>query len=147
MSGHIARRINSGATRNIVVRFVKPDISSESIRQDLEHIDRLEVVGITHNDGHAFISLNGVTAAVTAKTCMASRKKYKGARIEFYPDECDQPLPSISKKQPKRPQPTKAATVSRMNRFALLLDEGEEEFENAHLGAVRRNVSAGEVGL
>ena len=78
---------------------------------------------------------------------MSSRLKYKGSRIEFYPDECDQPLPPIVKKHVKRPSPKKAATVSRMNRFALLLEEGSEEFEEAHMGAGRRNASAGDLGL
>lgn len=142
MAGHIARRVRSGATRNIVVRFVKPDITAETIREHLGHIHRLEVVDINHRDGHAFISLNGITAAVTAKNCMSSRFKYKGSRIEFYPDECDQLLPPSVKKQHKRPSPKNAVTVSRMNRFALLLEEGSEDFEEAHLGVGRRNLSA-----
>ncbi len=78
---------------------------------------------------------------------MSSRLKYKGSRIEFYPDECNQPLPPVVKKHYVRPAPKKAATVSRMNRFALLLEDGSEEFEEAHMGGARRNASAGDVGL
>ena len=149
MHGHIARRIQSGATRNLVVRFIKPSVTAESIREDLQHIHQLEAVDVTLKDGHAFISTNGVKWAVTAKTCMTSRLKYKGHRIDFYPDECDQPLPPIVKKQQHRrtSSPNKAATISHMNRFALLLEEGEDNFDEVHIGVVRRNVSAGEAGL
>jgi hypothetical protein len=147
MPGHIARRVHNGATRNLVIRFVKPALTAESIREDLEHIHQLEVVDIAFEEGHAFISLNGINRAVTARTCMSSRLKYKGSRIEFFPDECEEPLPGIVKKQCKRPSPNKAATVSHMNRFALLLEESDDEFEEAHTGEMRRNVSAGDAGL
>ena len=147
MQAHTARRIhNNGATRNLVVRFPPPDTTPESIKEDLEHIDRLEIVSCEMKNGHAFISTNGVHHAVTAKTCMQSRRKYKHGRIDFYADECDQPLPDIVKKPYNKrehsPSKRKSNTISHMNRFALLNDADDEEFEDAHRAAVRRNVSA-----
>jgi hypothetical protein len=146
MQGHIARRIRNGATRNLVVRFVKADMTAESIRDDLEHIHRLVVVDVKIEGCHAFISTNGINWAVTAKTCMTSRLKYKGTKIDFLPDECNQPLPPVIKKQPKRASPNKFATISNMNRFAVLLEDSEDELEEALIGA-KRNVSAGDAGF
>lgn len=121
-------------------------MTSQSIREDLEHIHNLDVVDVTLRDGHAFISTNGISWAVTARTCMSSRLKYKRTKIEFFPDECDKPLPPVTKRQPKPTSaPTnKAATISHMNRFALLGQEGEEQFEEVHTtnGAFNRSVSA-----
>src|SRR6266852_3194342 len=85
LPGHIARRISyDGVTRNLVIRFPKPDMNVESIKEDLDHIHRLEVVNITFdNAGHAFVSLNSVYQALIARSCMSSRLKYKGTtRIE-----------------------------------------------------------------
>ena len=147
MHGQIARRIQHGATRNLVVRFVKPTITAKSILEDLEHIHLLEVVDVTLKDGHAFISTNGINWAVTAKTCMCSRLKYRGQRIEFFPDECEQPLPSIVKKQQQKRESSvnRPASISHLNRFALLLEEGEEGFEEAHIEAQPHHTFTGDV--
>ena len=150
MPGHIARRVyNNNATRNLVIRFPNSDTTLESICDDLEHIHNLEVVSCEMKNGHAFFSTNGIGHAVTARTCMQSRLKYKSTRIEFYPDECDQPLPEIVRKPYKRdmsPNKTKYNTISHVNRFALLVDGEEDDFafEEAHQAAARRNVSAGD---
>lgn len=121
-------------------------MTSKTIREDLKHIHNLDVVDITMSNGHAFVSINGVSWAATAKSCMRSRLEYKGTKIEFYPDECAQPLPPLVRepRQTISVKSEKVAIVSDMNRFALLVDEGEEEFEAVHMaaGAARRNVSA-----
>ena len=68
---------------------------------------------------------------------MMSRAAYKGMRIEWYPDECAQPLPKIqhiSKKENLAPPPAKKANAM-MNRFQMLnmddndTEEGSEEGE------------------
>ncbi|KAL2044630.1 hypothetical protein ABVK25_012300 [Lepraria finkii] len=78
MAGHIARRIQNGATRNLAVRFVKPSMTPDTIQEDLDHIHNLDVVDIVTANGHAYISTNGVGWAVTAKTCLASRFEVQG---------------------------------------------------------------------
>ena len=117
----------------------------DSIRDDLEHIHRLEIVDLKIKDGHAWISTNGVNWAVVASTCMQSRLKYKASKIEFYPDDCDQPLPTIVKKQYKRRgnSPKKFATIPHANRFAPL-NGGMDEEDDAHTDAARRTVSSGD---
>lgn len=129
MSGHIQRQIyNNGATRNIVIRFAKKDMTPETVREDLEHIHRLEVVDIFTTENHIFISTNSIQHAITARHCMQSRLKYKGSRIEFFEDECDQVLPAVVKKAPQtgfEPQ-KRPATVAMANRFALLFEEDDE---------------------
>jgi hypothetical protein len=128
LQGHLARQIYSnGATRNLVIRFAKPDMTEESIREDLDHIHQLEIVSIRFEFGHAWVSLNSVQQAVTARSCMGSRFKYKGTRIQFYPDECAEPLPPYVRRQPQ-PQPalsSKKSGYSFNNRFATLTVDDE----------------------
>ena len=57
-----------------------------------------------------------------------SRATYKGMRIEWYPDECAQPLPKMQfapkrenvQQLPKKPQPM-------VNRFQMLNMDGTED--------------------
>ncbi len=59
---------------------------------------------------------------------MMSRATYKGMRIEWYPDECAQPLPKMqlapkkenAQQPPKNPQPM-------VNRFQMLNIDGTED--------------------
>ncbi len=58
---------------------------------------------------------------------MMSRVTYKGMRIEWYPDECAQPLPKtqhVPKKQDRAPPPSKRASAL-MNRFQMLNLDGD----------------------
>lgn len=141
LPGYIQRQVyHNGATRNIVIRFAKQDMTEDTIRDDLEHIYRLEVVDIVKANNHYFISTNGIQWAITARHCMQSRLKYKDTRIEFFEDECDQILPLSEKKVLKQCQETskRPAAVSMANRFALLLDH-EDTPPNEH---VKRSISA-----
>lgn len=125
MPGHVARKVQSGATRNLVVRFANANITAETIREDLEHIHNLNVVDVTLRDGHAFISTNGINWAITAKACMSSRLKYKGTKIAFFHDECDEPLPLPKRQALPLVAMKKTVPNSHVNRFALLLEAGE----------------------
>lgn len=67
---------------------------------------------------------------------MMSRLPYKGMKIEYYPDECAEPLPKIQRTPRERqPQPVKKLNPA-ANRFQMLNidgadddtgDEGEDE--------------------
>ena len=57
-----------------------------------------------------------------------SRGAYKGMRIEWYPDECSQPLPKsqpVPKKEKIAPRPK--TVTSAMNRFQMLNMDGTED--------------------
>lgn len=127
LTGGIARRIfTDNASRNLVIRFPKPEITEQLIRDDLDHVHLLEVVSVQFRDGHAWISLNGISLAITARSCMMHRLRYKGSRIEFWPDDCAEPLPPVNKKSLPLPSPKKhksKASLSSVNRFNVLLDE------------------------
>lgn len=144
--GYLQRQVYTrGATRNIVIRFAKKDMTPDSIREDLEHIHRLEVVDIVSTDNHIFISTSGIQWAVSARYCMQSRLKYKGTRIEFFEDECDQVLPAAEKKVFRKKDTTsnkRPATVSMANRFALLF-KSENEYPEQKVA--KRSISDGEV--
>jgi hypothetical protein len=92
---YVRGKIIAGATRNIVIHNVSPKITEALIRQDLEHIHNLVVVSVRFRQGNAYISTNSVHNALFARSCMISRSTYKGRRIGFFADECDQPLPRV----------------------------------------------------
>lgn len=121
----LARCIDyDGATQNLVIRFPKPEVTEKIIREDLEHIYSLEIVDIHFRNGHAWISLNSVKHALTARSCMSSRLRYRGYRIEFWPDECAASLPTRKKTQPKkRSYAQRPASKTFSNRFMMLNDE------------------------
>ncbi|KAI1627760.1 hypothetical protein EDD37DRAFT_274729 [Exophiala viscosa] len=124
LTSSLANRITAfGASRNLVIRYVRRYVTAESIRDDLEHIHNLEVVKVHFSDGHAFISLNNIALAMTARNCMHSRQKYKGMRIDFHPDECAQPL--RVEKFPKHVL-VKEDGIPLSNRFDALLNDSDE---------------------
>lgn len=140
LSVSVGNKISSnGATRNLVIRRPKADTTSQSIRNDLEHIHNLEVVDISIINGEAWISLNSVKSALTARACMQSRSQYIHCVIEHYPDECKQPLSDVPKKAISKPKPPKATARNvASNRFQILaredsddVDDEEEEEEEA----------------
>ncbi|KAK8117454.1 uncharacterized protein PG998_005735 [Apiospora kogelbergensis] len=92
LAGHVAHKIVQGATRNMIIRRVDPNHTEESIRDDLEHIHHLIVIKIEFLGGSCHIKTNSVHNAMFARTCMMSRAKYKGSKIDWDVDECAQPL-------------------------------------------------------
>lgn len=117
-----------------------PSITEDLIRKDLDHIHNLLVISVTFKNGHVYIATNSVHNALFARSCMMSRRTYKGLKIGFSPDECARPLATIpmlpktmSKTMPNKsihPSPNKP--TSRPNRFHVLSfggSEGEPEDE------------------
>lgn len=126
LPGHVANKIGIGATRNLIIRNVHPNITEERLRDDLDHIHNLVVVDISFQNGDAYLQLNSIHNSLFARTCMMSRASYKGMRIEWYPDECSQPLPKVQyipKKENLAPPPKKANNM--MNRFQMLNMDGD----------------------
>ena len=120
---------HSGATRNVIIRGITPGITEKSIREHLDHIHNLVIVSISFENGDAYISLNSINNSLFARTCMMSRVTYKGMKIEWFADECCQPLPK-SQYAPKKenaapPQPKKLASA--MNRFQMLNMDGTDD--------------------
>ena len=132
MRGYIGNKISMyGATRNLVIRNAKADMTRQSICDDLEHIHHLKVVDINVIRDEAYISLNSVQNAISARSCMQSRLKYKACRIEHYPDECDQPLPDVPQKVIKKFDPIKdKARSPGSNRFQVLASDNSDESDN-----------------
>lgn len=136
----MANKIGIGATRNLIIRNVHPNITAERIREDLDHIHNLIVIDISFQNGNVHVSLNSVHNSLFSRTCMMSRAVYKGMRIEWYADECAQPLP-------KMPQPPKKENVAQpmkkvsttVNRFQMLnldgTEDGSEEEDEEPLSA------------
>ncbi|MCJ1472724.1 hypothetical protein MMC13_001373 [Lambiella insularis] len=128
LPGHVASKIHGGATRNLILRGIHPSITAERIREDLDHIHNLVVIDITFRQADAFISLNSVHNSLFARTCMMSRGAYKSARIEWYPDECAQSLPSCHYVVKKESVVQTAKTLNPMaNRFQMLNMDGTED--------------------
>jgi len=131
---HVSNKIAGGATRNLVVRGVAGKVTTDQIRDHLDHIHNLIVVDVYFKNGDAYISTNSIHNALFARTCMMSRTVYKGMRIEYYPDECAGPLPQPKKAHtPVTRMPMKPAPV--VNQYALLdtgSDDGSESEEELY---------------
>lgn len=121
--------VHSGATRNVIIRGITPSITEELIRHHLDHIHNIVVISVSFENGDAYISLNSINNSLFARTCMMSRVTYKGMKIEWYPDQCSQPLPKTQyapkKENAAPPQPKKVAST--MNRFQMLNMDGTED--------------------
>ncbi|PGH16652.1 hypothetical protein AJ80_05154 [Polytolypa hystricis UAMH7299] len=136
LPGHVSTKMANGASRNIVIRHVHPNIDEARIRDDLEHIHNLIVIGVTFDRGDAYISTNSVHNALFARTCMMSRLAYKGMKIEYYPDECAEPLPRAQPPRKKKISPPAKRLDSTINRFQMLnmdgTDDGSDDDELAN---------------
>ncbi len=129
LPGHVADKIANGATRNIAIRGGASKLNEQTIRDDMEHIHNLIILDISIKGADVYVSTNSVRNALFARTCMMSRRSYKGLRVEWYPDECAAPLP-----KPDLPsynhttQPKKMAPKANANLYAALLDmDGNDE--------------------
>ncbi|KAI4275417.1 MAG: hypothetical protein LQ337_003249 [Flavoplaca oasis] len=121
MPGHVASKIRIGATRNLIIRNVKPSITEERLREDLDHIHNLIIISISFIDGDVYLSLNSIHNALFARTCMMSRAMYRGMKIDWYPDECALPLPMIEHIMRKEMAPSPKPKSNPMaNRFQML---------------------------
>lgn len=143
MPDHVSAKLAHGATRNLVIRGAASKLSSAKIRDDMDHIHNLVVIDIAFRNEDVFMSLNSVHNALYARSCMMSRLPYKGSRIEFYPDECAEPITrtpmarkNISESprpRPKsRPNPQPNTKVgAKTNIYALLeMDSSEGSSED-----------------
>ncbi|KAI0127925.1 hypothetical protein BJ170DRAFT_683747 [Xylariales sp. AK1849] len=132
LPGHVAGKIGLGATRNLIIRRCDPDHTEDGVRDDLEHIHNLIVIKVEFIGGSCYIKTNSVHNAMFARTCMMSRVKYKGSKIEWDLDECEQPLEIAQKPSlPQRGASTKKPVVKVRNRFATLrLDDDDDESDD-----------------
>ena len=128
---HVASKIAGGGSRNLLIRNASPDVTEQRIRDDLEHIHNLVVVEFAFLNKDALVSLNSVHNALFARTCLMSRGRYKGLRIEFSPDECAQPLPSSPQQKKVTMKPAPKKTNNMVNRFQMLNMDGAEDGNNS----------------
>ncbi|EME41709.1 hypothetical protein DOTSEDRAFT_156730 [Dothistroma septosporum NZE10] len=121
LNEHIANKISTGATRNILIRnALGKGLTGERIRDDMEHIHGLVIIDVKYKNGNAWVSTNSIHNALFARTCMMSRTAYRGCKIEFYPDECDVPLPVRAKPPPADLQKPVKKDMPLSNRFDML---------------------------
>lgn len=129
VQGHIANQImNNGATRCLIIRGAAPKHTEKSMRDDMEHIHNAIVIRVDWEGGDARLEFNSVNCAMFAKTCMMSRAKYKGCKIEWGADPCDIDVPVKQNKAALAPTENKQRKASvPINRFACLnVDDGDE---------------------
>ncbi|KAI0486849.1 hypothetical protein F4859DRAFT_467160 [Xylaria cf. heliscus] len=134
LPGHVANKVAAGATRNLIIRRCGAHHTEASVREDLEHIHNLIVVGVEFVGGSCYIKTNSVHNAMFARTCMMSRAKYKGSKIEWDVDECDKPFEvsqkTSTKLPPQRVPPTKALFANTRNRFDMLRIDDDDNHES-----------------
>ncbi|WPH03052.1 Hypothetical protein R9X50_00592600 [Acrodontium crateriforme] len=122
LHGHVLNKSENGTSRNILIHnALDKGLTEERIREDMEHIHNLVLIDVTYRGSDAYVSTNSIHNALFARTCMMSRKTYKGCKIEFYRDECDAPLPmrqNIPNSTIMRQKPIRKTSLT--NRFDLL---------------------------
>lgn len=93
----------------------------------MDHIHNLVIVDISFQHGDAYLQLNSIHNSLFARTCMMSRATYKGMRIEWFPDDCSQPLATKRAfvKKENLATPVKKEPKSRLNRFQMLNIDGD----------------------
>lgn len=99
---------------------MRQGLTEERIRDDMEHIHALVIIEINFKSGDAYVSTNSVHNALFARTCMMSRTTYRGCKIEFFPDECDVPLPTRTQSGKPKPQEPIKRNIQLGNRFNML---------------------------
>ncbi|KAI1063157.1 hypothetical protein LB507_006014 [Fusarium sp. FIESC RH6] len=95
VKGQVAYHVVRGASRNFVIRKRDPNTTTQSLRDDLDHIHNLHVIGIEFDRDNCFVNTSSINAAIFARNCLLSRSEYKNSRIEWVADECAQPLESL----------------------------------------------------
>ncbi|TGJ82928.1 hypothetical protein E0Z10_g5860 [Xylaria hypoxylon] len=130
LPGHVANKVAAGATRNLIIRRCGASHTEESVREDLEHIHNLIVVKVEFVGGSCYIRTNSVHNAMFARTCMMSRAKYKGSKIEWDADECDQPFEVVQKTSLKPHPPAKTPVAGTRNRFDMLRLDDDDNNES-----------------
>jgi hypothetical protein len=138
----VRSKIANGASRNLAIYHVNPNITEGLIRRDMEHIHNLIVISVKFKHGNAYISTNSVHNALFARSCMMSRLTYKGMRIAFYPDECAAPLARVLS-GPKREAQASKKHAPLPNRFHLLSIDGSEDDENDEHGTRGTSLDGG----
>lgn len=73
-------------------------VDSGELREHMEHIHQFFIIDMTISGRDVYIYTNSVHNALFARTCMMSRKQYKGLKIEFFQDECAGDLPSVPRR-------------------------------------------------
>ncbi|PYI30150.1 hypothetical protein BP00DRAFT_426736 [Aspergillus indologenus CBS 114.80] len=128
---YVRNKIYNGASRNLVLYSVHPNVTEWVIRKDLEHIHNLIVISVKFNNGNAYISTNSVHNALFARSCMMSRFTYKGTRIGFYPDECAESQGKVPIGPRHGVQDASVGkSTSVLNRFHILSLDGADDDES-----------------
>ncbi|KAJ2984574.1 hypothetical protein NUW58_g5990 [Xylaria curta] len=134
LPGHVANKVAAGATRNLIIRRCGAHHTEDSVRDDLEHIHNLIVVKVEFVGGSCYIKTNSVNNAMFARTCMMSRAKYKGSKIEWDVDECEQPFEmvqkTLTKSLPQRVPSIKTHVTNTRNRFDMLRVDDDDNNES-----------------
>ncbi|KAI3398464.1 hypothetical protein diail_9145 [Diaporthe ilicicola] len=144
LPGHVASKIGIGATRNLIIRRCDPRFTEQGVRDDLEHIHNLVVIKVEFIGGSCYVKTNSVHNAMFAKTCMMSRAKYKGSKIDWDFDECNQPFAPTPQSKPRQHTPTNRNPSSGItNRFNLLnIDDDGDTLSSPEFGAAKKTMLA-----
>jgi len=143
----LAQKIEKGATRNLQIQNLHQGVTTERIVEDLEHIHNLFVVDIRlTKTNEAFVSLNSVSHALTARMCLISRVEYKNpTRITWYADECALPIPKVQTLYSStiRELPKRKLMNPLKNRFQALSFDSTNTSDSSESSSIKDSVFPG----
>ncbi|KAG6364849.1 hypothetical protein INS49_006453 [Diaporthe citri] len=135
LPGHVASKVGIGATRNLVIRRCDPRFTEQGIKDDLEHIHNLVVIKVEFIGGSCYIKTNSVHNAI----------KYKGSKIDWDVDECNQPFATTAQPKARQQTPTNSRTNggAMTNRFNLLnIDDDGDALTSPDFGTAKKTMLA-----
>lgn len=124
----MGRKIAAGASRNLILHNAARVVNIAEIREHMEHIHQFDIIHVEVRRKDVLIYTNSVHNALFARTCMISRKPYKGLRIGFFPDECAAPIPIMQPNHNYSASSVSSKISAPGNLFEMLsLDSSDEE--------------------
>ncbi|KAJ9297415.1 hypothetical protein DTO217A2_8663 [Paecilomyces variotii] len=127
---YLAAAIGKGASRNIMICGINPNITEALIREQLDHIHNLVVLSVRFYQRNAYISTNSIHNAMYARSCLMSRSIYKGMKICYYHDECARPIHGNLQRTTEQPTRRSENSDRSANRYQVLAVDGSDELEN-----------------
>ncbi|GAD93771.1 hypothetical protein AOR_1_1002054 [Paecilomyces variotii No. 5] len=126
---YLAAAIGKGASRNILICGVNPNITEALIREQLDHIHNLVVLSVRFYQRNAYISTNSIHNAMYARSCLMSRAIYKGMKICYFQDECARPIHEHLQRTTEQTVRRSENIERSANRYQVLTVDGSYELE------------------
>lgn len=92
MTTSIQTALQNGASRNVYLGLLEPDLTEDQIRQDLSRFGHIEQVKLIPDKRIAFVHFLCITNAVKCVNTLPTESQWQTKRVNFGKDRCAQKL-------------------------------------------------------